>query len=194
MDRPPKDPGWQLTPGVIARLLVPGAMQRLAAQGKWHALVVTRFLFASFVNGLVLIGLLVVLFVPGVGAPEGGDRSLWIAAIVVVGIGATLFGFLFRPGLDCSSDPALTSSFRTRMFLRIASAEAVALLGFVGALVTSTWWLYFLGLAFAAVGMFHAAPSARNLRNDQRKLVRSGCQRWIVAAFAAERRPGSPPT
>jgi len=80
---------------------------------------------------------------------------------------------LERP-LDCSDDPSLAASYRTRFFLRLAFSETIALLGFVGFILTGRWWVYPVGAVFTAVGYARLAPSASNLSRDQDHLVVRG--------------------
>jgi hypothetical protein len=82
---------------------------------------------------------------------------------------------LFERPLDCSDEAALLVGYRTRFFLRVAVAEAPALVGFVGSFLSGEAWMYPLGALFAAVGFVRLAPTRRNLERDQEELNQRGC-------------------
>jgi hypothetical protein len=99
-------------------------------------------------------------------------------AVALAGVVLLVAPVWGRP-LDCGSDAALAASYRTRFFLRIA----LALLGFVGFLLTGNPAVYPIGAAFTVVGFARLAPTAGNLARDQQELGRTGCPRRLVAAL-----------
>ena len=69
-------------------------------------------------------------------------------AVALAGVVLLVAPVWGRP-LDCGSDAALAASYRTRFFLRIA----LALLGFVGFLLTGNPAVYPIGAAFHGGGL-----------------------------------------
>ena len=94
---------------------------------------------------------------------------------------------MFERPLDCSSDSALVQAYRTRLFLRIAFAESIALFAFVFCFVNGPKWIYYLGAGITSVRMAMYAPTRQALERDQEELAARGCDRSLVAAL---RRPG----
>lgn len=176
MTQPPDgndDPGWRSSKS----MLVPGlGVRRAQAEGSANALQMLRLLFTSFVTTLVLIGL-VVLFIGGSVATGSGGPSppLVAAGVVAFGLVSVVAPRLIERPLDCSSEVALLTGYRTRFFLRIAFAEAAALVGFVGVFLSGEAWMYPLGALFTAVGFIRVAPTSRNLERDQEALNLAGC-------------------
>lgn len=133
-------------------------------------------LFTSFALSLVLIGVVVIALAgSGTAEPDGLAASVVAAGIIAYG-SLSLFALrLIERPLDCSDETALVSSYRTRLFLRLAFANAAALLGFVGFFLSGEAWMYPLGASFTAVGYVRLAPSRRNLERDQEELNQQGC-------------------
>jgi hypothetical protein len=151
---------------------------------------VLRLLLVSFSTALALIGVAAAFFASGGDADDPVvEPSAAVAGIVALGVVSLLGVRLVEPALDCTTDDSLTASYRTRFFLRIASAEAVALVGFVAVVVTGAAWLYLVGIAFTALGFLRLAPSPRNLERDQDTLNERGCGRSLAAVLGA--RPGA---
>ncbi|HEX4980424.1 MAG TPA: hypothetical protein VFV63_01950, partial [Ilumatobacteraceae bacterium] len=86
-----------------------------------------------------------------------------------------------RPGLDCTNQETLATSYTTRFFLRIAVSDATALTGFVGFILSGNPATYPIGLIFTAIGFTIIAPTAANLARDQMRLSLGGCGRNLVA-------------
>jgi hypothetical protein len=108
-----------------------------------------------------------------------------VVGIIVFGIFSVVVPRLVERPLDCSDDRVLAGTYRTRFFLRIAFAEAAALVGFVGFILSNNGWMYALGAGFAAVGYYRAVPSAAHLAEDQRVLSQAACVRSLVASLAS---------
>lgn len=154
-------------------------LQRAQKEGV-NALEMLRQLFTAFASALLLIGL-VVLFLASGGTNEN-SMSAGVVAVGVAGYGVVSLFLprLFERPLDCADTKALVVSYRTRFFLRIAFADAAALVGFVGFFLADRWWLYAVGAAFALVGFLRLAPTQGNLRRDQEDLNRSGCGQSLI--------------
>ena len=179
-----RDPGWFSAKSFLWTF-VPGLGVRRAQQEVDNALQMLRLLFTSFAMALFFIGVVVVVLSSGTSAAEA--TSVGPIATSVVGCGMfSLFipRFVERP-LDCSSPQALVVSYRTRFFLRIAFADAAALVGFVGFFLADAWWLYPLGVAFALVGFARLAPTRANLARDQEELNLAGCGHSLVHVLTA---------
>jgi F0F1-type ATP synthase membrane subunit c/vacuolar-type H+-ATPase subunit K len=166
-------------------------MRRAQREGDANALQLLRQLFISFVVALLLIGAVVA----GTAGDTSSDADGLSSSVVAAGVAAYGIVSLFAPRLferplDCATDTALISGYRTRFFLRIAFAEAAALIGFVGAFLSGNPWMYALGAAFAAVGFVRLAPSRRNLHTDEEALNLQGCGRSLTRLLLSAR-PGT---
>ncbi|MGK2948727.1 MAG: hypothetical protein ACSLFP_09145 [Acidimicrobiales bacterium] len=149
-----------------------------------------RLVLGSFVVALLLIGLVTLMVVDSIDDGDGGlSTGVAAAGIVAFGVASLLLVRVVEPRLDCTSDGSLLGTYRTRFFLRLAMAEAVALLGFVAVFLTGDAWLYPFGGAFTTVGFLRAAPTERNLERDEETLNEQGCGRSLRELL--EWRPGS---
>lgn len=174
------DPGWRRS--LLA--LIPGYGLVLSLRGggtRTDGLVMLRSVFVSFTGAIVMFAVVLVFLFP-LGPVEAAGAM----PSVVVGYGVISLGLaraLGRHRLDCASETALASTYRSRFFLRIAVAEAAALLGFTGAFIQERLWIYLVGAAFALVGFALTAPSAGNLRKEQDALNRAGCSLSLAATL-----------
>lgn len=178
-----EDPGW-FSSSTLLTVFVPWlGVQRAQKEGV-IALAMVRQLFTAFASALLLIGM-VVLFLAS-GSSSENAMSSDVAAVGVAGFGviSLIVPRLIERPLDCSDPGSLLASYRTRFFLRIAFADAAALVGFVGFFVASAWWLYPLGVAFAFVGFARLAPTQGNLQRDQEALNLSGCGQSLIQVLA----------
>lgn len=180
---PGGDPGWRGALRYALFALVPGWGLRFRKRsGGSDGLVLLRGVFLSFATALLLIG--VVVGVLESAEELGGTVPETPASLVVAVIGlASLAGARVERPLDCEDDARLARSYTQRFFLRIASAEAAALAGFVAFVLTGSGWMYPLGGLFAAIGFAQVAPTARHLEEDQERLRESGCARSLVEAL-----------
>ena len=167
------DPGWQEPWKGVARRVVPVGRRALN-----DPIIVLRQLFLSFVVSLFLFQFVLLFLALGEPAKPG-------LALLLVGIGAlvAVIGPRFAPRLSCESDAALASSYRNRFFVRIATSESAALLGFVAFFTANTWWSYPLGAAIALAGYWFAAPTCAHFARDQEALNAGGCGRSLVDAL-----------
>ena len=119
------------------------------------------------------------------GLPSWRPPQKTSVAAVVVAVGlATLAAprLLTRP-LRCENESAPAESYRQRFFLRIAFAEAAALVGFIGFILSGAGWLYSVGALFSAIGFARLAPTSGHLRQDQEDLRRRGCNVSLISAL-----------
>ena len=137
----------------------------------------------TFTWALVLFG--VVLAFLDLGPDDGEDPavSLGVAVAIVAAAGlVSLVAANFIPALDGSSDSTAAQTYRTRFFLRLATAESVALVGFVLCFLTGSIVPYLAALPFTAIGFWRAAPTKSNIQRDQDALRAQGSpvQLWRV--------------
>jgi hypothetical protein len=188
-----RDPGWRDAIRGSWWFLIPGGVQlRVKRQQRdgGDGLLLTRSVFLAFVTAILAFAIVLTILDPPSQDP---DASPWVAAgLVVVGLIAIfqVTPRVTRP-LDCASDSALASTYRTRFFLRIAISESIALIGFVATFVVGPAWIYYVGGAVTLLGFGVYAPSVANLAGDQRELAARGCERSLVAAL---RRPAADPS
>ena len=169
------DPGWP-SPSISLAMLVPGLMARRVREAG-DGLVALRRVTISFTNALVLFGVVLTFAAPG-----GGAAMPWVVVPVAVAlVGAVIRRQVERP-LDCSSETALAASYRTRYFVRLAFADAVALSGFVAAFAGGPRWVYYAAGAFTLYRIWaHVAPTRSALEREQAELRR--CRYSLVAAL-----------
>ena len=130
-----------------------------------------RLLFFSFCSGIVVIGVVAAFIVPS----DTADFSLPLAAGIVAALGlATLVAGGTLGRLDGSSNDALAESYRQRLILRLATAEAPALVGFLLSFLVGNLVPYLVALPFTAIAFARAAPTDGNLQKDQDALNATG--------------------
>lgn len=182
---PATDPGWRPVLRRIPWILVPQvAIARSRREhGATGGLVLLRMIWCSFVFSTVGMGV-VVIFATDHALSTGAAWFVVLAAHagLIYGVGLRLVASPPIVG-PTSADAAV--QWRIRMFLRIAFASTLPLVGFVGTFVTGPWWIYYVGAGLAAPGFVRAAPSRRNLARDQRQLDRDGVAIDLVGALDA---------
>jgi hypothetical protein len=178
---PEHDPGWQWSWRTLS-VFLPFVGLRTAGRPGGDSLQTLRSIFVGFCTMVVLIG--VVVLILGDVNPEQADRPGVSVPLVVAGcaVALVLQRLVPRP-LDDSDPAALATSYRTRFFLRLAFAEACALLAFVACIAVGPAWVYAIGLVGALVGFRTAAPSRANLRADQDALGLRGCTTSLVGSL-----------
>lgn len=180
---PDPGPGWRAALRHSFVTMVPGWRLWLGRRsGGSDGLVLLRGIFLSLTISLVLVGVVVVVLVT-TGDIDGGVSDGPVGAAVVLVGAAGLAGSRIERPLQCEDDGRLAGSYTTRFFLRVALAEASALVGFVAFVLTGSAWMYPLGTAFTAVGFWRLAPTSRHLQEDEARLGASGCSRSLVAAL-----------
>ena len=145
-----------------------------------------RLLWISFFLFVPAAGVVATVVVSG--EPE---TSTFIWTLVLTAAPVSLLAgqalVLSRP-LDCSDPATLAASYRTRFFVAMALAEAIALLAFVATIATARWWVFWLAYPFAAYGQWRDAPTAAHLESDQEQLKLSGCSLSLVGALRGQGR------
>ncbi|MGE5225414.1 MAG: hypothetical protein ACM3OO_00915 [Planctomycetaceae bacterium] len=126
-----------------------------------------RYLFIAFTNALVLYWF-VLSFIeqhPETRrAPASGAALLLSVVLLVLAVIAFALGRRFEGRVVDSDASQVLATYRTVLFLRIASAETAPLLAFIGTFITRAPWLYPTGLAVSLPAWVALAPSARNFR------------------------------
>lgn len=149
-----------------------------------NGLVALRHLFLAFCSAVVLIGVVVLL----IGTDTSSDPAIGLgpalAAVTLVGIAGIVAAERFVRPLDCSSEAALASSYRTRMFLHLAFGEAPAFVGFVMLFVADTQVAYFVGAAFTAIVYVRIAPTKAHVVADRATLRGRRCDLDLVAVLS----------
>jgi hypothetical protein len=174
-----EDPGWPIDARTLWVLLIPGLLQRrIRRQGGLSGLGQFRLLFISFCNAIWLFGVVLLFIGPLTGGGEAAFVFVAVVALLAV-VDYAVVGRLERP-LVCD---ALVASYRTRFFVRIASAEAIALIGFAASFRFRAVWVYYPCALLTAIGFARAAPTRAALQRDQQQLTAQGCGKSLVAAL-----------
>ena len=174
-----EDPGWRFSLGSL-RAMLPILQTRYYRSLGGDQLVIQRTVFSSFVMAFVWFGIIVTLITQF--RAESGEYG-WMAAIAIIALANLAIARVVERPLSCESDQVLASSFRTRMFVRIAFAESTVLLGFIGSNIAMGASIYYVGVLVSLPGMLRAAPNRAALVRDQDELTGGGCSRSLVAAL-----------
>jgi hypothetical protein len=157
------------------------SVPRSAKIGGMDGLKLLRTIFASFVLAIVLIAVAAFLVS---GDIESDVDPLAAAGLTgLFGIGAQLVGRKVERPLTCGTHQEVAASYRARFFLRLASSEIAALLGFVLTVLAASPLPYLVGFAVTAVGFARAAPTESNLAKDDEALRLGGCGTPLVEAI-----------
>lgn len=184
------DPGWgQAWRGVFDVFLPRVAVARQgdrANQGQADSLTVLRRVFVMFATMNIGVAVVVVVLAVTVRVGAGVPAVAGVAGVVGFGL-LSLLGthrLVMGKPLDCSSDAVLATSYRVRFFLGMGTTNSIALVGFVGYILSGSPVAYVVGLAIGVTGLFLLAPTASNLARQQADLVAEGCPRSLVQALS----------
>lgn len=181
---PDDDPGWG-KPHEILLGLVPGVMARRAARSS-SPLAMLRSVFSSFVLALVLYGV-VLVFIDLGGAsdePPGVSTGSAVAGVALIGVVLVALSARIGGAPTCGTPAELVGRYRTRFFLRVACAEAAALVGFVASFLCENVVAYFVGMALALVGFAWLAPTRAHLQREDEHLRAINCPASLYAALS----------
>lgn len=172
------DPGW----GSVSELAATAVRPDLSFRGLPNVLAATRSTVALYSVGYAVIGLMAFAIV-ALNEIDGASRG--VASLVVAAIGAVLVGASwFADGtLPCESPAALAAGYFKRFMMRLTLVSAVALIGFVATILSSSVLPYFVGVLCAAVGLALNAPTRWRLDRDQSALNASGCTLNLIATL-----------
>lgn len=182
---PDADPGWRPAISGALRGLVPGwgMRSRRRQPATADGLLILRGLYLSFVCAIGLIGVVVAILEGEEGIRGSVAERPAALVVLAVGVASLLAPRLLARPLSCESETALAGAYRQRFFLRIAFAEAAALVGFTGFIASGAGWIYLLGASFTAVGFARLAPTVRHLDQDRDDLRRRGCSLSLTVAL-----------
>lgn len=164
----PRDPGW-------------GSMLQPRAGG----LVLLRTVFVAFV--IVLAAVLIGLSFVDIDEPRLGTGTA-VAILAVVGaMNISVAGLLKRILLRGDTSVEVASSYRISMFVLLALAEMVAIVGVVLFLLTGTLTTYVVAAAFAAPTYALAAPTRRDIFRQQEVLNQRGVNADLLGGLLDSR-------
>jgi hypothetical protein len=183
---PENDPGWPRGMSALA-FLIPGALQRQARKPGVEALFMLRQAMESFSAALILFGVVLPFTNPKTTSP-----APWFAILALFAVFTTVVVPRLEKPLDCTSPTTLAGSYRTRLFLRVAFAQSVALFGFTFTFIGGSIWIYYAGAAFT-LGRFWTgiAPTRAALEHDQRVLNERGCGLSLLVALRGAAPPAA---
>lgn len=155
------------------------------------ALGVMQRVFAPICVGIILVGYVVLIL--DTEYLTRRDVSAGVVAVTVgaIGLVSLVGGRIAVPRLDVSDPARLVRSYRSRLFARLAWAEAPALLAFAGFLLLGgEAWVYGIGLVASLAGFALAAPTRTSVRREQERLADSGSNVDLVEVLGVEANPG----
>lgn len=176
----PRDPGWRPAAVGVVAAVVPTLGARLARRSA-NALVLMRQLWVTFATVMLLVG--VVAWILASVVDGGVDGRFVAGAVVAIGVVAQVVAPRFLPPLQGASPAVVRRSASRAFFLRVALAESVALLAFVGVLLSGNPAVYLVGLVVAGIGLVEAAPTARWIARGQAELRQEGSSVDLLGAL-----------
>lgn len=168
------DPGWRRVVATLPRILVPGGTKRTSGEAgassddRLTAIETMRLVYIAFL--IAFFSILVVL--PIINPDASGSLSVTTADVILVASAAvscvTITIYRGRGAPVTTPDEAV-GRYRTRMFVLIALAEPVAMIGFVLVFVTGSQAPYLVGLALTVPGLYIAAPNRASIERFQER-------------------------
>jgi F0F1-type ATP synthase membrane subunit c/vacuolar-type H+-ATPase subunit K len=183
------DPGWRPALSRTVRSLNPFHVLKRVKTIPQDGLTVTRSILLSIVYALFVFVIVLTVIAP-TRAGDIGPFPYLVAAAGLISISAVTW--LVRRPLAAGDEKSLASAWRTRFFVGLGFAEAAAMLGFLGAIITGRIWVYTVRLAFALLGIWEMAPSRRNLGRDQERIRERGSTLNLTRALIGQRPQDSP--
>ena len=166
-------------------------IQRKERRGGIDPLTAFRFIFVGLVFALLLWAW-ILLYIVESGRWWSTDQGMWFLA-VVLGLAAASLVYvqaIRARRLNVESPERLAASYRAATFIGIGVAQCSALIGFVGAFVMSTYWIYLVGLAFALTGLYLVGPTPREIARRQDQIAAQGSPLSLVQALMETPPPG----
>jgi hypothetical protein len=170
-----EDPGWR--PSLVA--LIPYGVFFLRRKRR-DPITTMRDMYLAFVMALVLFGYVLTFLNPFRGEQNGVGWAVGIGALALINL--VLVRRVERP-LSCESEAALATSYRNRLFVRLAFGESTALLAFVAAFRIDGSWIYFFGALCSLPAFIRLAPSKAAFVRDQDELTNRGCMHSLIEAI-----------
>ncbi|MEM7140418.1 MAG: hypothetical protein AAF548_05235 [Actinomycetota bacterium] len=176
-----EDPGWRPAwrGGLLGILPIIGPRQVLQAT---DGLVLMRQLWLSFVTVMVLIGV-PVLFLWSLLGSGGIDARVVAAVLMIAGVLTQVVIPRLLPPLRGHSEDDVRHAIHRTFFIRVALAESVALLAFMGVLLSGNAAVYAVGLVVGLIGMAEIAPTARWVDERQSELDETGSTVMVLRAL-----------
>lgn len=170
-----EDPGW----GAAFRRslplvpVLPFLRSMLARRLGWtpNPLLELRVRLLAFANSLFLL-----LIVFASVLPWNGGHGTWFPLLVLVGgVACTaMVRWARNRPLVATSEEALAGSYRSFAFLGMGLSSSAALMGFVGAFITESLWVFVEGIVFALLGLRLIAPTRGDIERRQQQLSMQG--------------------
>jgi hypothetical protein len=151
-----------------------------------------RVVFAAFVASVAVLGVVVVVLAAAGDVP--GTVPVGIALVVVAAVGfvAPPLARIATPDPDCTTVASLRRTYSSRFFLRLALADAPAVAGLGGFLLSAQPFVYAVGLGFTVLELGRLAPTRGRLEDEGTELAHRGCMHPLLQALTAPP-PGEPP-
>lgn len=182
-----RDPGWRPVVRWLPMLVVPMLGMRTMVKQD-DGLLSLRMLWAIFVWAAVVVGIIVAaLAAADVELGSSLDRSAGLAGVIVLGASAQLLAVRFAPLLDFADEGAFVGSFQRATLVRIGFAEAAAVIGLVGFLMTGSAFVYGVSFVISLAGHLDAMPGRRRLDAAQAEAVAANTSIRVVRALRANR-------
>jgi hypothetical protein len=163
-------------------------MIRAQVSGKENPLVALRAIYVALLASLPLFLFALSFIVPW----DGSSAQDWFAGLVAI-LGAAAIGLVqlarHRP-LSLESPKQLAASYRAPFFIAVSYAQSAALLGFVGAFLTDSLWVYVLGMGFGLLGLALLAPTRADIERRQRQIEARGSSLSLLEALMETPPPG----
>jgi hypothetical protein len=164
---------WRLSPRTLL-FLIPGYL-RFASRKRpsQDPLDLGRQVWLAFFSSLLAYGVVIIFVVP---SSVEHSATPWIVALSVLAATCLVAEEVFGRRLLDGNDPErLSLAYRTRFFIQVALSELIALGAFVATFITGQWWVYWLFLPFALLGLWRAAPTKAHLLREDEQLRAAGC-------------------
>jgi hypothetical protein len=171
------DPGWPRLPNLLLLFVPQIGIRRVMQSG--DALLGLRAVMLSFTLAIVAFGIVL-----GFLDLPNGPVQPWVIVLAGIALVSTVGDRLVERPLDTTSEASLAQTYRSRFFLRIAFAEAVALFGFVFSFIGGPRWIYYPAAVFTLVVFWtRIAPTRGALAREQSQLRAFGCRWSLVTAL-----------
>lgn len=179
----PRDPGWGPALGQALRRLVP------VRRFEGGTLILLRTLFLAFLIAPAFI-LLLLLFI---GESEPGFSTTLALAILIAiaAVNTSIIGVIRNLPLKGSSAAEIAGGYRSTMFIRVALAEMIALVGFVLFFVTGSLTTYLAGYLLSLAGYAMSAPTAGDIARYQEGLNSRGVSVDLLGTLTGGPPPGA---
>jgi hypothetical protein len=176
------DPGWRLTPRLLL-FLVPGYLASSRKNGLANVDLLERMrqAWTAFTIALLAFGVVIYLVVPG--STEHRTTPFVIGLSIYTALCLFAEETFGRRSVKDVGPELVAAKYQARFFLRVAFSNSIALAAFVFTFTLGQWWLYWLFLPFALVGLWRAAPTRSRLAQEQDRLYGESCSISLVKAL-----------